>query len=255
MWDRGFYSWKSGISRDLHGLTFSGEFSTMGTRTFYLYPAKLGGVLPVINLIDKITVNVLTAFYQPFWFSLLLAVMFMFLYLYSGNSAAEGGKGWAEALKTWFRCFRKDPAFRRLFFLAFYVTLILFRTLLNRDLWMNPLSDVMGGWGLYKENTSTGEMELTTESVENFLLFLPFSVLLFWNFREKLLGARVKVGKTFLKALGIVFLCSLSIEFLQLFLRLGTFQFSDLCYNTLGGGAGGLVYYLGHRIFGKEKES
>lgn len=29
------------------------------------------------------------------------------------------------------------------------------------------------------------------------------------------------------------FLFSLTIEFLQLFLRLGTFQLSDLCYNTL----------------------
>ena len=37
------------------------------------------------------------------------------------------------------------------------------------------------------------------------------------------------------------FLFSLTIEFLQLFLRLGTFQLSDLCYNTLGGAMGGSV--------------
>ena len=33
------------------------------------------------------------------------------------------------------------------------------------------------------------------------------------------------------------------IEMLQLFLRLGTFQLSDLFYNTVGGMIGGLMYY------------
>ena len=36
---------------------------------------------------------------------------------------------------------------------------------------------------------------------------------------------------------------SISIEMLQLFLRLGTFQLSDLFYNTVGGMIGGLMYY------------
>ena len=58
-------------------------------------------------------------------------------------------------------------------------------------------------------------------------------------------------GKTFCLSMGIVFLCSLSIEFLQLFLRLGTFQLSDLCYNTLGGGIGGILYFAGHKLTAK----
>ena len=33
-------------------------------------------------------------------------------------------------------------------------------------------------------------------------------------------------------------------DFLQLFLRLGTFQLSDLCYNTLGGAIGGVLYWI-----------
>ena len=41
----------------------------------------------------------------------------------------------------------------------------------------------------------------------------------------------------------IAFIFSISIEMLQLFLRLGTFQLSDLFYNTVGGVVGGLVYY------------
>ncbi|MFR2143976.1 MAG: VanZ family protein [Blautia sp.] len=35
----------------------------------------------------------------------------------------------------------------------------------------------------------------------------------------------------------------LSIETLQLLLRLGTFQLSDIFYNTVGGVIGGLMYY------------
>ena len=41
----------------------------------------------------------------------------------------------------------------------------------------------------------------------------------------------------------MAFFFSISIETLQLFLRLGTFQLFDLFYNTVGGGVGGLMYY------------
>ena len=42
----------------------------------------------------------------------------------------------------------------------------------------------------------------------------------------------------------IAFCFSVSIEMLQLLLRLGTFQLSDIFYNTVGGVIGGLVYYV-----------
>ena len=38
------------------------------------------------------------------------------------------------------------------------------------------------------------------------------------------------------------FIFSVSIEMLQLLLRLGTFQLSDIFYNTVGGVLGGLMY-------------
>ena len=41
----------------------------------------------------------------------------------------------------------------------------------------------------------------------------------------------------------IAFGFSLMIEMLQLLLRLGTFQLSDIFYNTVGGVLGGLMYY------------
>lgn len=41
----------------------------------------------------------------------------------------------------------------------------------------------------------------------------------------------------------MAFIFSVSIEILQLFLRLGMFQLSEIFYNTVGGVLGGLMYY------------
>ena len=48
------------------------------------------------------------------------------------------------------------------------------------------------------------------------------------------------VWTTILNVLSFIF--SISIEMLQLLLRLGTFQLSDIFYNTVGGVLGGLMY-------------
>ena len=188
-------------------------------------------------IIEKIIKNVLTAFYQPFSFALLLTVLFMFLCL----SAKE--HGWKEVCRRWWNAFRTQAAFRRAFLLVFYTAMILFRTMLNRNMWANPLSNVFGNWGLYNEKG-----ELTTEAIENLILFIPFVILMMWNFREKLLGEKVRLIRTLWQSLKITFAFSLSIEFLQLFLRLGTFQLSDLAYNTAGGLLGGMLYWMGYKL-------
>ena len=41
-----------------------------------------------------------------------------------------------------FQKFKESVFFRKLFLLTFVISMILFRTLLNRNLWMNPLSKV-----------------------------------------------------------------------------------------------------------------
>ena len=64
----------------------------------------------------------------------------------------------------------------------------------------------------------------------------------------------VKLFVTLWKSIEVVFAFSLSIEFLQLFLRLGTFQLSDLFYNTLGGLIGGLIYWCGYKITHRNKK-
>ena len=167
----------------------------------------------------------------------------MFFYLYV--KCPEGaGKGWKAAIRTWIDYFKRDREFRKKYILFFYITMVLFKTLINRDMWMNPLCDVWGVWGIYRYNTVTGQRILTSECIENFFLLMPYIVFMFWNFEEKIFGKKVYIGKIILKSIQIAFLSSLTIELLQLFLRLGTFQISDLFFNTIGGLVGGIIYFL-----------
>ena len=192
--------------------------------------------MEVIKVLAKILTNILTALYEPFGFSLLLSFLAMFFYLYA-YVPQDAGKGWKIAMMTWYQKFKEDVFFRKLFFLAFVTSLILFRTLLNRQLWMNPLSNVMGGWGIWE--TVNGEQKLTTECIENVIMMVPFSSVGMWTFEEKI-GINWK--KILWRGGKIAFIFSISIEMLQLLLRLGTFQLSDIFYNTVGGVLGGLLY-------------
>ena len=190
----------------------------------------------LIDLLGKILTNILTALYEPFGFSLLLSFLAMFFYLYAYEPTAAG-RGWKSAVVTWYQKFKESVFFRKLFLLAFVTSMILFRTLLNRILWLNPLSKVMGGWDIWE--IENGERKLTTECIENVIMMVPFSAIVMWTFREKIENS----WKTILWRGGkIAFIFSISIEMLQLLLRLGTFQLSDIFYNTVGGVLGGLLY-------------
>ena len=190
-----------------------------------------------IDLLGNIFTNILTAFYEPFGFSLLLSFLVMFFYLYA-YKAQDAGKGWKNAIVTWYKEFKKSIYFRKLFLLAFVASMILFRTLLNRNLCMNPLSNVMGVWGIWK--MVNGEQKLTTECIENVIMMIPFTSIVMWTFQEKV----CKNWKKILWQSGMIsFVFSIVIEMLQLLLRLGTFQLSDIFYNTVGGVVGGFIYY------------
>lgn len=194
----------------------------------------------MIELTQSIISNILTGLYQPFWFALILSVLFMFVW--------KSYRSIKQAATQWISWFKAESSFQKMFFLVFYTVMILFKTLLNRSMWANPVSNVIGIWGLYKFDTNKNAMVLTTEVPENLALFIPFTILLLWTYREKIIGERVKLGKVLWQSTKIVFLFSFSIEMLQLFLRLGTWQLSDLFYNTLGGFIGGLIYWIGFRI-------
>ena len=190
-----------------------------------------------IEILSKILINILTAFYESFGFSILLSFLAMFFYLYA-CVPVDAGKGWKGAIVTWYKEFKASVFFRKLFLLAFVTSLILFRTLLNRDLWMNPLSKVMDGWGIWE--TVNGEQKLTTECIENVIMMVPFSAVVMWTFQKKAGNG----WKNIVWQSGrIAFIFSIVIEVLQLLLRLGTFQLSDIFYNTVGGVVGGVCYW------------
>lgn len=191
-----------------------------------------------IDLLGKILTNILTALYEPFGFSLLISFLALFFYLYA-YEPTHAGKGWKSAIVTWYQKFKESAFFRKLFLLVFVTSMILFRTLLNRNLWMNPLSNVMGGWGIWE--TVNGEQKLTTECIENVIMMVPFSAMVLWTFGEKIENSLKKI---LWQSEKIAFCFSISIEMLQLLLRLGTFQLSDIFYNTVGGALGGLLYYV-----------
>ncbi len=190
-----------------------------------------------IEILSKILINILTAFYESFGFSILLSFLAMFFYLYA-CVPVDAGKGWKGAIVTWYKEFKASVFFRKLFLLAFVTSLILFRTLLNRNLWMNPLSKVMDGWGIWE--TVNGEQKLTTECIENVIMMVPFSAVVMWTFQKKAGNG----WKNIVWQSGMVaFIFSIVIEVLQLLLRLGTFQLSDIFYNTVGGVVGGVCYW------------
>ena len=183
--------------------------------------------------------SVLTALYEPFWAVSLLAVVAMFVFLYAKEHGWKKGDFFPKFIHVWFNEFRSSSTFRRTFLLMFYTTMILFRTVLNRQIWFDPLGKIMGGWSLYDVDGN-----LTTESIENFILFLPFTVLLFWAFREKFFGKEIYFRSVIWESIKVVGIFSCAIEFVQVLFHLGTFQLSDLCYNTLGGIIGGVIYYI-----------
>ena len=141
----------------------------------------------MMEVLSKTVYNVLSALYQPFWAAVLFAFFFMFLYVYSKEHKWKKSNFIQNMFVTWWTAFKSSSCFRRTFLLAFYTAMILLRTVLNRKIWFDPLGKLFGGWGLHEDG------QFTTESIENFMLFIPFSVLLLWAFHQELLGENTKL--------------------------------------------------------------
>ena len=189
-----------------------------------------------MNLISNIIVHTLTTLYEIFGISLLVSILFMFAYLYCREKGIRQGiRNWLEGLKT-------SASFRKMFLLGLYTSMILNKTLFCRKIWNQPFKNVIGTWGFYENGV------LYTENIENIILFVPFLALLMWAFQEYLWKQREMTGKNyFTLTLLISFFSSLTIEMLQLFLKVGAIQLSDLVFNTLGGLIGGGIYWIWYR--------
>lgn len=197
-----------------------------------------------LNIFNSVIKSVLTALYQYFWVSLLFAFagMTCYMFIYENNKSGQGLK---KTIRLWFSSFKESFDFRLLFFLMFYIALILFRTLLNRELYINPLNDIMGGWQLFVPNAAGNNIE-NTNGIENIILFVPFSFLLLWFLNTR--KDRKSFGWSFFISIAASFAFSSVIEFSQLIFRLGTIQIADLVYNTAGGITGSLIYFAGRKI-------
>ena len=199
----------------------------------------------MVETIRLIIKDVLKAIYQPFVFALVLSVFVMFFVMYLDKYKEYKVKQkLKKAFKEWGKRFKESVEFRRLFYLIFFCVMILFRTLMNRDMWTNPIVDVIGTWGLHKKDGT-----FTAELFENTLLFVPLIFFLFF-YLEKTAKKVSKFLPVMGKAIASAFLFSLTIEVLQLFLHVGTWQLSDLCFNTLGGLIGGFIYWISVKVRG-----
>ena len=170
--------------------------------------------------------------YQITGASLLTAILFSIVLLYSEEI------GYRAIVRKYIDKIKNDKQFRWKLFTSFYVSMILYRTVLCRPPYYFPLSDVMGGWSVISEDGN-----LNTEGLENLILFIPYSFMLA-TLRHQY--KREKAG--YLGLLVFATCCSLEtslfIELVQLMLRAGTFQLADLFYNTLGGAIGALIYII-----------
>ena len=192
------------------------------------------------EMLKKVITDILTTLYEPFWFALLSALLLTIAYMYCYEPDGAG-KGFKPMMLAWLGKFKKYAHFRKLFFWFFLTVIILFRTLLNRKLWSNPLSNVMGGWQFIDNKGN-----VVVDSIENIIMLIPWTWLLIAVRNKKNV-----VRRPVMYAVKSGFLFSISIEMLQLILRLGTFQLSDICYNTLGGMIGGVMFWI-IRLIGKQ---
>lgn len=179
----------------------------------------------------NVLVDVLGAVYQAAGASLLIAVLIMCVYMLGRK------QGVGPVARAWIWQFKESSWFRRHFFLVFYTCMLLFRTLFCRSVWGNPLENVIGIWGLHYNG------QLYTENFENLILFMPFIIFLFWAREEKDHTKDKRIQEVLLNSFEISFCFSLGIETCQLFLKIGTFQLTDLFFNTLGGIIGGAIYW------------
>lgn len=147
-----------------------------------------------------------------------------------------------KIFNEWFYDFFHNRHFRLQFFFCVYCFIVLLQTIFCREIWNSPLSDVFGEWSAYNEDNS-----INVDVFENLFMLLPYTFLMFaaipLSLTFKCIGKPKGIINILCKSFIYAFSTSLCIEFLQLFFKFGTFQLSDIVYNTVGGLAGGLLYW------------
>lgn len=118
-----------------------------------------------------------------------------------------------------------------------WTVVLLHVTIIGRSIDYNPLNELLSGWVIVK---SYGVWNF--DPLYNILMFIPYTFFLFLGFP----GLTESIGdrEVIKKAVKISFLFSLYIETTQLIFSCGTFQISDLVYNTISGMVGAAAYLV-----------
>lgn len=192
-----------------------------------------------MEYINTILKDLLTMLYQYAGVSVILTVLFLSV--------------WKQAEETSWRqigrniiALLKDKTWQKRLVSILYIVFVLQRTLFNRSPWGNPLGNIIGQWGFFANGIPNYEM------FENLMLFIPLYPIVrmsgisryFKHWRKYLL----------LSIFVIPLECSLGIELIQLMSRAGTFQLSDIVYNTVGGVFGGIVYWIAYTVKHRKKD-
>lgn len=185
--------------------------------------------------------SVISQYYSSLPFAVLSGFSFMFLY----KRVRENGL--KETVKVWVEEFCSNREFRGTFVLAWYTVLMLFRTVLGRSFRTGVLSKLFTGWGVHA--TTTKEV---TDALQNVVLFVPFIFLLFLFYEKRWFQGK-SLKELIKTAFRISFLFSSGIELTQGLLGLGSVQIADVCYNTLGGVLGVVIFALFRRITRREE--
>lgn len=116
-----------------------------------------------------------------------------------------------------------------------YTFLVLGLTIFFRSVKMEPLSIVWEGWTFHRADSS-----FDLNPLLNIVMLIPFTFFLYAGFDRLSSGKRW--WQVLIQAAVISFCMSLFIETMQIVTRLGTFQISDLTYNTISGVIGMLIW-------------
>lgn len=100
--------------------------------------------------------------------------------------------------------------------------------------------------GMYMRNLRAFGLEIwATNLLGNIIVFMPVGIL----------PSVISKGyRSIFKILLLTMLLSLTVELLQLVLRVGSFDIDDIILNTIGGGLGYIVYCLSGAIYPRLKD-
>lgn len=137
-----------------------------------------------------------------------------------------------------------------LFISSLYFSIIIEVTLIKRiGSYYEPFSMFWNDWSIFDTELT---MYVNFMPISNTIMFLPFAFIIstinkyFFNNRYT---NRILIKYSILYS----FLCSITVELLQAITKLGTFQLSDLFYNTLGGLIGALIYISAKKFISNKK--